>query len=537
MDDALPWTLTCPPAVARRTPALISQPSGSRLLVSVRTPDEAAAALAGGADLIDVKEPARGPLGMADIDTISRITQTVQDASPSVPVSAALGETLEWSRGRAIPRLPPGLAFVKLGLQGLLEIPDWRAVWQQVRHCFEQACDAPLPWIAVAYADADAAVAPPIDEVLQAAVEAGCHGLLIDTWNKENGGLTNHLPSGDLRALVKEARRRGLLIALAGRIQPEEVPAVAALRPDVIGVRSAACAGGDRRQAIDAAKVAALRSATRISRDPMHARVDEAAAYIQKRWPRRPIAGIILGTGLGRIAEEIAAEAILTYDDIPHFPCSTAMSHAGRLTCGLLRGRPVIAMQGRCHLYEGYTAAEITLPVRAMHQLGINQLIVSNAGGGLNPRLAVGDLVLIDDHFNLTFTRPAVGQPRDVRAPLNPEAVYDRELIAAAERVAEREDFAAHRGTYAAVTGPNYETRAEYRFFRDMGADVIGMSTVPEATVAAELGLRVLAVSTVTNVCNPDALSETDGASVAAAAASAEWKLRRIVLSVLTEAD
>ena len=160
-------------------------------------------------------------------------------------------------------------------------------------------------------------------------------------------------------------------------------------------------------------------------------------------------------------------------------------------------------------------------------------MIVSNAAGGLNSRLAVGDLVLIDDHINLTFARPATSPTDSERYPLNAGAVYDEELIAAAESTAAQEGFAAHRGTYAAVSGPNYETRAEYRLFRKIGADVIGMSTVPEAAVAAELGLRVLAISTVTNVCNPDALTETDGASVAAAAATAEWKLRRIILSLI----
>jgi purine-nucleoside phosphorylase len=263
--------------------------------------------------------------------------------------------------------------------------------------------------------------------------------------------------------------------------------------------------------------------------------VGAAVDSIRQRCSQRSRVGIILGTGLGNFAVEIENPTALAYDDIPHFPHSTAIGHRGQFTCGAVGGVPVVTMEGRFHVYEGYTPAQITLPVRVMHRLGIELLVISNASGGLNPRLAVGDLVAIDDHINLMCANPLIGPHDDSLGPRFPDlsAIYDAPLIEQVLAIARRHGFTAHRGTYVAVTGPNYETRAEYRFFRRIGGDVIGMSTVPEAIVAAQLGLKVLALSTVTNVCNPDALTETDGASVAAAASSAEWKLRTILLSLL----
>ena len=335
---------------------------GPRLLVSARNASEAVAALSGGAGLIDVKEPARGPLGMADVAAMAHIIETVSAASPETPVSAALGETVDWTSADSIPELPPGLAFVKLGLQGLRHQPEWQSIWLDVRRRFEDACDRPLPWIAVAYADAAKAQSPPVEEVFDAAQRTGCRGLLIDTWGKQGPGLTNLFDYSELAAIVRQGQQAGLLIALAGRLRLDDVSQVAASRPDVVAVRSAACAGGDREQSIIADRVQALRDALHLGRIDLSDRVAAAAACIRDRWPRRPQDGIILGTGLGRIVDEVVAEAAFDYDELPHFPCSTATSHAGRLTCGLLRGRPVIVMQGRCHLYEGYTAAESTLP-------------------------------------------------------------------------------------------------------------------------------------------------------------------------------
>jgi len=268
---------------------------------------------------------------------------------------------------------------------------------------------------------------------------------------------------------------------------------------------------------------------------PLAAPVAEAADWIQQRCGARPRVGIILGTGLGRFVEEIAQRTTISYEDVPHFPRTTAIGHRGQLAFGTVCGVPAVTMEGRFHVYEGYAPAQITLPVRVMHRLGIEVLVISNASGGLNPRFTVGDLVAIDEHINLMFANPLSGLPdaRSVWCPDLPD-IYDAALIDQVLAISRQQGFAAHRGTYVAVTGPNYETRAEYRFFRRIGGDVIGMSTAPEAIVAAQLGLRVLALSTVTNVCNPDALSTTDGASVVAAASSAEWKLRAILLSLLS---
>lgn len=265
--------------------------------------------------------------------------------------------------------------------------------------------------------------------------------------------------------------------------------------------------------------------------------INEAADAIRQRWTVRPRVGIILGTGLATFSEQIAREAVLRYDEIPHFPASTALGHSGQLVCGTIGGVSVATMEGRFHLYEGYPLASITLPVRVMHALGIEALIVSNASGGLNPNLAVGDILIIEDHLNLMFANPLVGPEPPSSVPRVPSlnCPYDRRMIAQAQAIARRQDFAAHVGVYVALSGPCYESRAEYRFLRRVGGDVVGMSTVPEVIVAAQLGLPVLALSVVTNVCRPDALKATDGQSVVDAASAAEPKMRSIVLGVLAE--
>lgn len=265
--------------------------------------------------------------------------------------------------------------------------------------------------------------------------------------------------------------------------------------------------------------------------------INDAADAIRRRWKVRPRVGIILGTGLATFSDQIEREAVLRYDEIPHFPASTALGHSGQLVCGTIGGVPVATMEGRFHLYEGYPLPSITLPVRVMHALGIEALIVSNASGGLNPNLAVGDVLIIEDHLNLMFANPLVGPEPPSSVPRVPSlnCPYDRRLIAQAQAIARRQDFAAHVGVYVALSGPCYETRAEYRFLRRVGGDVVGMSTVPEVIVAAQLGLPVLALSVVTNVCRPDALQATNGQSVVDAASTAEPKMRSIVLGVLAE--
>jgi len=263
--------------------------------------------------------------------------------------------------------------------------------------------------------------------------------------------------------------------------------------------------------------------------------VEQAVELIRRYWTGRPKVGIILGTGLGALAGEIQAEARLGYEEIPNFPRATSIGHAGQLVCGQLAGVPVVAMEGRFHAYEGYTYKQITFPVRVMRGLGAEVLIASNASGGMNPQYAQGDIVVIEDHINLMNGNPLIGINDDRLGPRFPDmsAPYDRQLIDRALEIARRENFVAHKGVYVAVTGPNLETRAEYRFLRAIGGDVVGMSTVPEVLVAVHAGMRVLALSVVTDMCLPDALKPINIEEILATAASAEPKLRKIVLGVL----
>ena len=265
------------------------------------------------------------------------------------------------------------------------------------------------------------------------------------------------------------------------------------------------------------------------------AQIEEAANVVRKRWPGPARVGIILGTGLGGLAGQIETEATLEYSEIPHFPRSTSIGHAGQLVCGNLQGVPVVAMEGRFHAYEGYTHRQITFPVRVMKALGAEILMVSNACGGMNPHYGQGDIVVIEDHINLMLGNPLIGVNDDAIGPRFPDmcAPYDPVLIDRALEIARRENFVAHKGVYVAVTGPNLETRAEYRFLRTIGADVVGMSTVPEVIVAVHAGLRVLGLSIVTDVCLPDALKPADIGEIIATANAAEPNLRKIVLGVL----
>ncbi|HYO24076.1 MAG TPA: purine-nucleoside phosphorylase [Lacipirellulaceae bacterium] len=267
----------------------------------------------------------------------------------------------------------------------------------------------------------------------------------------------------------------------------------------------------------------------------LRAQIDAAVAAIREHWTDKPRAGIILGTGLGNVAEEIESPVAIEYESIPHFPRSTAASHRGRLVCGRLAGVPVVAMEGRFHQYEGYPLKQITLPVRVMKALGATTLIVSQAVGGLNPAYRAGDVMIIDDHINLMGDNPLVGINDDelgVRFP-DMSAPYTPELIDVGLAVARREDFVAHRGVTVAVTGPNLETRAEYRFLRQIGADVVGMSTVPEVIVAVHGRMRVFGLSVITDMCLPDALHEANVEEIIAVANSAQPKLRALVLGVL----
>jgi purine-nucleoside phosphorylase len=267
----------------------------------------------------------------------------------------------------------------------------------------------------------------------------------------------------------------------------------------------------------------------------LYSQIEAAAAAVRQRWSETPRAGIILGTGLGNVADEIESPVAIDYPDIPHFPSSTATSHRGRLVCGRLAGVPVVAMEGRFHQYEGYPLKQITLPVRVMKALGAETLIVSQAVGGMNPYYKAGDVMVIDDHINLMGDNPLVGVNDDRLGPRFPDmsAPYTPELIEVALETARRENFVAHRGVTVAVTGPNLETRAEYRFLRQIGADVVGMSTVPEVIVAVHAGMRVFGLSVITDMCLPDTLKPANIDEIIAFANSAQPKLRALVLAVL----
>jgi purine-nucleoside phosphorylase len=265
--------------------------------------------------------------------------------------------------------------------------------------------------------------------------------------------------------------------------------------------------------------------------------VQAAAEVVKSRFAHTPAAAIILGTGLGELAREIDVEVAIGYEEIPGFARSTVESHAGRLLCGTLGGRPVVAMQGRFHRYEGYSLQAVTFPVRVLHALGAEILIVSNACGGMNPLWEPGDLMLITDHINLLGDNPLIGPCDDRLGARFPDMSdpYDASLRALARQVAAHRRIVLREGVYAAVAGPNLETRAEYRMLRTMGADVVGMSTVPEVIVAVQGGMRVLGLSIVTDACLPDALAPADIESIIATAAKAEPKLTALVRGVMEQ--
>ncbi|MFO0014186.1 MAG: purine-nucleoside phosphorylase [Planctomycetota bacterium] len=267
----------------------------------------------------------------------------------------------------------------------------------------------------------------------------------------------------------------------------------------------------------------------------LYDKVQEACAFIRKAWHHTPHAGIILGTGLGPLVQRIDVEATLEYEDIPHFPRSTATSHRGRLVCGNLCGLPIVAMDGRFHMYEGYPLTQITLPIRVMKFLGAHLLVVTNACGGMNPNYHAGDIMVIDDHINLMGDNPLIGINDDRLGPRFPDMChpYDPELIETSLRIARQSDIVAHRGVFVAVAGPNLETRAEYRFLRGIGADVVGMSTVPEVIVAVHSSMRTVGFSVVTDMCLPDALEPANVEKIIAIANEAEPKLTTLVTGVL----
>ncbi len=265
--------------------------------------------------------------------------------------------------------------------------------------------------------------------------------------------------------------------------------------------------------------------------------VQQATAEIRKRCGIKPVAGIVLGTGLGGLAAKIEVECEIPYAEIPHFVSSTVETHQGKLLLGNLSGKPVVAMQGRFHFYEGYGMDQITFPVRVMKALGADTLLVSNACGGMNHQFGKGDLMIIEDHINLLGANPLIG-PNDERlGPRFPDMSqpYCSRLIELTERLALANGIQARKGVYVAVTGPNLETRAEYRFLRGIGADVVGMSTVPEVIVAVHSGMEVLGLSIITDLCLPDALEPADISEIIVVAADAEPRLTNLMSMVVAE--
>jgi len=264
-------------------------------------------------------------------------------------------------------------------------------------------------------------------------------------------------------------------------------------------------------------------------------KINETLEVIKKHTSDNYPVGIILGTGLGGLVKEINIAHQIDYADLPHFPLSTVESHHGKLIFGTINGQKVVAMQGRFHYYEGYTMQQITYPVRVMKFLGVKTLVVSNACGGMNPDYRKGDLMLMIDHINLLGDNPLIGKNEDELGPRFPDMseAYSLDLIRLAEDVAKENNIKVHKGVYVAVPGPNLETKAEYKFLREIGADVVGMSTIPENIVANHMGMKVLGMSIITDECFPETLKPVNVDEIIAAAMKAEPKMTLIMKEVI----
>jgi purine-nucleoside phosphorylase len=264
-------------------------------------------------------------------------------------------------------------------------------------------------------------------------------------------------------------------------------------------------------------------------------KINEAIKFIRTKTDMKPGIGIILGTGLGGLVKEIKKEIVIDYGKIPHFPVSTVESHHGKLIFGTLSGKKIVAMQGRFHMYEGYDLKQVTFPVRVMKFLGVESLLISNAAGALNPLFQKGDVMIMSDHINLLGDNPLIGPNDDELGPRFPDMseAYSKELIALAEQAALDLKIRVQKGVYVAMPGPNLETRAEYRFLRTIGADAVGMSTVPEDIVAVHMGMKVLGFSILTDECFPDALKPALLEEILKVAMKAEPKMTAIMKEVV----
>ena len=267
--------------------------------------------------------------------------------------------------------------------------------------------------------------------------------------------------------------------------------------------------------------------------------IQEAQTWLSRRWSGTPRVGLILGTGLGGLATTIQTDIAIPYAEIPHFPRSTAPSHAGQLLCGTLEGVPVMAMEGRFHYYEGYSLRQVTFPIRVMKAMGADTLILTSAVGGMNPQYRLADIVILEDHINLMPDNPLRGINDDRLGPRFPDMSqpWDRSLIEKARRIALELGISAHKGVLAAVPGPNLETRAEYRMLRLMGADIVGMSTVPECITATHAGLKTVGFSIVTDMCLPDALEPADIKKILKVAAQGGEQLELLLVEFFRRLD
>ncbi|MDR0789803.1 MAG: purine-nucleoside phosphorylase [Bacteroidales bacterium] len=267
----------------------------------------------------------------------------------------------------------------------------------------------------------------------------------------------------------------------------------------------------------------------------MYDHILEAASYIGTKITIKPTIGIILGSGLGSLSQSIEVERAIPYGEIPYFPLSTVKGHKGQLVCGTLSNKAVVAMQGRFHYYEGYTMEEVTFAVRVMKALGVTTLLVTNAAGGINPAFEEGDIMLIKDHINL-MPNPLIGKNDDRLGERFPaiSKVYDKGLRTLAQEVARQNGITVKEGVYLGLTGPSFETDAEYAFFRLAGADCVGMSTVPEVIVAAHAGLKVFAMSVISNVFKPNHQTESSHEEVLAAVAKSSLSMEILVKAFLS---
>ncbi len=271
--------------------------------------------------------------------------------------------------------------------------------------------------------------------------------------------------------------------------------------------------------------------------EELQKRVKESSGFIQSQTSLRPKMGIILGTGLGELAEKIRDGVRIPYNTIQNFPQSTVEDHLGKLILGFFQDKVVVVMQGRFHYYEGYSLKRVTFPVRVMKELGINTLIISSAAGGLNPQFAPGEIMIITDHINLLGSNPLIGPNLKEWGERFPDMSepYNKELVSLAERIALEERIRVHKGVYVAASGPSLETRAETRFLRLIGADAVGMSTVPEVIVAVQARIKVLGLSVISNLNLADALRPISYQEIVAVAKNAEPKLLRLIEGVVRE--